>query len=566
VSERADPAVWFLLLIVVTAGTALRAFGLGMEVVLGDEMWAVRSVVGDTSVVEILRGHYGHKNAVSAPFALWYYTLMHTVGLDEWGFRLPMLVSGLLLLAVCWGFTRRRFGALEALAVVGLVAFSPAFVLYSRFARPYGAIALLSFAAWAAWLEWRDTRDARWGLASALAGAVAIYLHPIAAPAMVAVWGLGFASDAWNAGRERNGYAWRRSLAWMSLGCGLTLLLYLPSASVSLDFATRKSGSDAIPLATWWNAVHFLLGTRSTPPALWLIGSGLLGAGLVWRTQPWAVASIACMAAASATFVAVATPRLADWGIVTGRYLIGALPGLLLLIGIGLAAQGRLVAHWASAVRGRTAAGWSAPLSVSVLLAIVACVGPLPSTRLRVQNFANHPEHYTPPYPSLRVEAMPDIYQFLASLDDAPVMEVPWPQAYLRNPYAAYQERHGQRVRTAAGGPVFREAGVRFATVIPIETLRTAELSEDYVIIHRALLDENEATVERFIPAQFAQGKGYLDRVFREARDRARDACEENPELRLAYQDRWTSVYARGPVAEQRLRDWLRESEARGRP
>lgn len=536
------PEHWGLVALAIALGVWLRAWRLGEQVFLGDEYWTTEAAAL-LEPHQFLQIHNGPM-AVSAPFAFWDWALIHSVGLEEWGLRLPMLAAGIALLPLVWSITRRHFGDLAALVAVGLTATSPILILYSRFARPYSVLAFLILLAVYAWERWAAERRAGWGGLSALAGGFAVFLHPFAGPAVAVLWLSGVTRDLVALYRGSR-VPWLYSILWPVLGTLLVAGLSLPGWRMLFLGALAKTGAGALnPAAAWWS-LHFLLGTRSAPVLVWLLASIVVGAVLAWRRQSWLTGVFAAMAVATALAVAALAPSGLDWSYVLGRYLVPALPGLLVFASVGIAAQLRWIAERLGFSAAAAAAGRALGFAATALVLGLAAVGSLPAFFLGGPNFTTDPDHHAPPFRRVDKQQIPKFYDFLAGLDGRhPVVEVPWQVEQRIAAYSVYQAHHRQPVRLVSHFPVFRLTQIRFRSVGPISQLDGDSVPGDYVILHRDLLDELGALLpdphagRRVIPPQYRD-------LFHETVRQAEAACRRNPTLHLVYQDDRITVFAR---------------------
>ncbi|HMQ30790.1 MAG TPA: TIGR03663 family protein [Chloroflexaceae bacterium] len=92
--------------------------------------------------------------------------------------RLPMAVSGILLVASAW-WLRPYVGRGGALAAAALLGFTPALLYYTRFARHDGLMVLFELWMFVGALRWIDTGRARWLYLVAASVALAIATHEL---------------------------------------------------------------------------------------------------------------------------------------------------------------------------------------------------------------------------------------------------------------------------------------------------------------------------------------------------------------------------------------------------
>jgi predicted membrane-bound mannosyltransferase len=161
---------------IILAGVWLRFWRLETQIPLGDEWWTLRAAVKH-SAGYLIAHHHG--NDYSIPLALWNRLMLTSIGLSEWSMRLPVAVTGCLVLPLAWTYSRRWTDPMTAATITALFALSPILLLYSRFARPYIGVVLASFVALIAWIRWLETGDRRSGVLAALGAGVAVFLNAV---------------------------------------------------------------------------------------------------------------------------------------------------------------------------------------------------------------------------------------------------------------------------------------------------------------------------------------------------------------------------------------------------
>jgi hypothetical protein len=185
-----------------------------------DELYHVTAALGwlETGTFSVLDGSYPRT---------WPYTVlvaqMFTVFGDDalWATRLPSVIAGSALVAVCFAWTRIRIGVTAGWIVAFAMLLWPLGIMLSQFTRFYAIHGLLSvcglLAAYEASLGgWRRPTRLALAAASAIAFALAFLLQPATAIALLALFawaGLVFALPA----------IWRSNWRWTILGAGLLL-------------------------------------------------------------------------------------------------------------------------------------------------------------------------------------------------------------------------------------------------------------------------------------------------------------------------------------------------------
>ena len=286
------------LLAPLAAGCALRLAGLARQILGGDELHAVRAALA-TPLAELLVTYQRNDNCL--PLSAFYRLLaLAGVPLTEWVLRAPVLLAGLLLLVAGPLWVHRKLGRAPAVAFAWLLALSPFLIAYSRIARSYLPVVLLSAAAAAAFWEWLATLRPRYGAAYAGLAAMAVYFHPVAAPlvcmpgafavAEILARRSGIGNPAQRAATEDLARGARRRIGWDQLatvggggwrpGGGDGLVSRARTAASLRDLVAAKHRPSELPdLAAIGETVRLLAGT-----AILAVGGAVLGQR---RWQGW---------------------------------------------------------------------------------------------------------------------------------------------------------------------------------------------------------------------------------------------------------------------------------------
>ena len=325
---------------------------------LTDDEWHAVERLQTTEGYRALFGSFGIAD-FSIPLALVYRAVAQTVGLDEFLMRLPMLVCGLLTLVLGTLWAWRRVSPGVAAFFAAFLAVSPLLVNYSRNARPYAITLLLDGVAILAL--------ARWDAARAPSARPCLrrrqLARDLAAPGQRAV-----PADA--AGlplrpRRRAGGARRRVAARPAdvragtrVGAALAAVLVPPLASDPAALGTR-TGQDLPQLATLVGALRVWTGTGSAIVVAGFVALAIAGAPVLWRAlRPEATLWLVGLAATLAA-VLVTRPAWSQHALTFARYLLPALPLLLLAAAAGVGASRRRhpLAMACRAGRGRARTG-----------------------------------------------------------------------------------------------------------------------------------------------------------------------------------------------------------------
>ena len=330
-ARRWSPTLWFVIAatLVFALGAWLRMDQLGSQTLIDDEWHAVHQLVRSSPGQFMLS--LGHAD-YSIPLTLYFWFVAQTVGLTELAMRLPSLLAGLAtLLVLPWALRGRLDG--RVLLVFGLcLAVSPLLAGYARMARPYALTLLLSFVA-LAWLDLatRGDRLRVWPACGyCIAAGVSVWLHAITAPFFMAPL-LWLALQ-----RARgHGHSWRALVLLAAMTGLLMALAVLPPLWSDFAALGSKAGKDAVRWSTLRGVWHVWLGTASPAVVVLMLVLAAFGAGPVWRasmTARWALAGLGLTLIA----VLVLRPVWIFNPLTFGRYLLPALPLLLLAVAAGL--------------------------------------------------------------------------------------------------------------------------------------------------------------------------------------------------------------------------------------
>lgn len=321
-----------LLCMVVALGAWLRLDQFAIQILIDDEWHALGQLVGGSPARILLS--FGLAD-YSIPLTLLYWYEAQWFGLSELGMRWPMLLAGLLILILFPLRTADRLGWRVALLFAALLAISPMLINYSRQARPYALTLLLGYLAHYAFLRYtiRETGRVRSGIAYALCAALAGWLHLISLPFVAAPFLLAgpLALFGW----RRDGGAALRRLVRLGLPTAmLVAALILPPMLADPGALLNKSGSDRPSLDTLQGVWHSWLGTPSAFAVLICIGLAVIGLPRVWRAEPLVRSAVVGLML-TLTMLVIAQPAWVHTPLAFARYLLPALPLLLLAVAVG---------------------------------------------------------------------------------------------------------------------------------------------------------------------------------------------------------------------------------------
>jgi Dolichyl-phosphate-mannose-protein mannosyltransferase len=300
------------------------------QTLIDDEWHAVHQVMLSSPSRFMLS--FGHAD-YSIPLTLFYWLQAQWFGLSELGMRLPMMMAGLATVALFPLALRKELGDRTVIAFAFLLACSPMLIAFSRMARPYALTLLFSFCAYACLA--RAVRDGRlrWNFAAGYIAlsTLSLWLHPITGPFLIApllaLW--------MNRLRKQERSLPLRALLILSVATGLLMAVAILPPLLSDPVAlTGKSGIDSIQTQTLVGVWYAWLGTGSTAVVLVALFFVALGIVPAWRASQlvrWALLGLAL----TATVVLITRPAWIFHSLTLARYLLPALPILLLIVAVG---------------------------------------------------------------------------------------------------------------------------------------------------------------------------------------------------------------------------------------
>ncbi|MFI4970864.1 MAG: hypothetical protein ACHP7D_11720, partial [Lysobacterales bacterium] len=244
-------------------GVFLRGYQLRSQMLVDDEWHAVRMLIRADAVG--IAAHFGLAD-YCIPLTLYYRWLYDHAALSEWSMHLPLLVSGIALLVVAPWLLRATLSLPTRALWTGLLAISPALVLYSRTARPYALLALLGVVALVAFRNWHARNGDRraWATVYLLAAFLAGWMHLLSLVFTLwpfAYYGVGALRDS--------AHAERRVTALCSLGAmfALGIATLIPLAIVLApplrnDWAAMaaKAGANSVTLESLYRTLLMQFG------------------------------------------------------------------------------------------------------------------------------------------------------------------------------------------------------------------------------------------------------------------------------------------------------------------
>jgi len=328
------------------------------QVLIDDEWHAVHEVLQRTPAAMLV--DFGWAD-YSIPLGILDWYEARWFGLSEIVLRAPMLACGLATLVVLPLYVAPRVGRATASVFAVLLAISPLLIVYSRLARPYAITLLLGWIAHGAFVRYHASSrgQARAGLVYGTATTLALWLHPIVGPFVLAplLWGALQLRRAAGAADRRQRLL---RLVWIALPTSLAIaVLVLPPMVAHPESLLGKSGVDVPNLGTLVGVWYAWLGTGYTGALVICLALAAYGAGEIWRALPEAHTGSLGIAL---TLLAVMLTRPA-WSAnpaTLARYLLPFLPLLLLAVAAGAIRAARRIATPGTGGRRVLAAGMAA--------------------------------------------------------------------------------------------------------------------------------------------------------------------------------------------------------------
>ncbi len=326
------PAWTFLIVAAALIGAYLRLDQFASQVLIDDEWHAVHQMLRRGPAAMFI--DFGFSD-YSIPLGIFDWYVSRWFGLSETAMRAPMLLCGLATLLLFPLYVARYFSYPAAAVFALLVAMSPLLVVYSRMARPYAITLLLGWVAHAAYQRYHAASRARIGagIAFGATATLAVWLHPIAAPFVLAplLWALLQLRRAgpgeWRARSVR--------LLQVALPTGVAMAaLVLPPLLANPLSMTLKTGVDSLAVGTLAGVWFAWLGTPSSVAVVVCLALAAIGAPEVWRKLPEArTATLGIVLTLLA--VGATRPMWSFMPLTVARYLLPFLPLLLLAVAAG---------------------------------------------------------------------------------------------------------------------------------------------------------------------------------------------------------------------------------------
>jgi len=496
-TERDGRGAWLVVsALALLAGIFLRGWQLGTQVLLDDEWHAINKLL-HAGFADIAT-HFGFAD-YSIPLTLYFRFLYSTIGLSEWGMRLPMLTAGIGLLVIAPYLLRAMLSRPTRVVWAGLMAISPMMVYHTRTARPYAITTLLCVVAILAFWRWWHAADRRWRwavlyiLATFLSG----WLHLITlafALTPFAYFGALALFDCAVSARRADGLRRLRDLIVLGLLTALPLAAaLLPPLLTDWASLAAKAGNDSVTLHSGYRTLLICFGIASPWLLVVMLAVAAIGVVSLWRRRPGLVSYLVFVLCVAIAAIAASHATWLQHQLNFARYIQPMVPFLLLAVAEGMI---RIL----STVR---VAAAQAGIAVAAMAGLIAA-GPMPGYLYEPNQFMGDPYFqfdydpaFNPYLTTLPHGPIPDFYRRLGQRPprSLTLVETPWSLETDSDPQPLYQAVHRQIIKIGLTTPVCGEfdygnypesaSGMRLTNFVYLSGLLRGETyGADYLVVH----------------------------------------------------------------------------------
>lgn len=429
-------------IIIVLLAFYLRVWNISGQIVMDDEMHALRAIQHDSLL--FIFSHF-YIADVCTPLALIYKFISNTIGLSEFTMRLPSLIFGLGLVIAFPLFVWRVIDAKTAFFFCVFLAISPLLIFYSRFARPYSIIAFCGPLSVFVQYYWIQKRQKRWALLYILSATLSVYFHILSIAYVCTPLLITAAISLINQKKERN----KLLLGTLYQGALFVLMLVALYAAPFFTSAQNLLGKSCDDMITYKTiAVGFSLISGTSNCALSFILLALIVSGVLILLEHDRILTIFLVAPSLTLFIAIIFSKAAiiHVPLVFVRYMIPAVPVMLLFAAIALAHF--LTITFAS----RSKAGQCfCVLILFVFFTLLYFFGPLPRLYTSPNNFTTHQSiqgNYADAFYDKKVNIPVSKFYYNLSKDNEAysIIEAPWYYYDHFNRFHMYQKIHKKSV------------------------------------------------------------------------------------------------------------------------
>jgi Dolichyl-phosphate-mannose-protein mannosyltransferase len=335
-NPECDPRTKWWLLSVVTAtaiGFLLRIYRLDTQFPTGDE-WHALIVGVNFNFSDILTSFFGGGHSI--PEALYYRVLMKVGSVTESTIYAPFVLVGTVMIGAVPFLIRNLVGRRTSAFLAWLIALSPFFLFYSRFARPYGIVAALSFVAIWNFERWVETRSSRYLVGYGMSAALSSYFHLIALPFVLTPIIVALFRDAV---LTRAGVAASiRNAILASLAAGLPIVVFLGAPVWNSFSAVAGKAAQGMPtVPSVFDGYMILVGSRELPIVIVITAFALVGVWAMIQNRQLRIFAILLLTSSAVQLVTVimSRPLAVEGPHIFARYLIPVALVLLVFTSAG---------------------------------------------------------------------------------------------------------------------------------------------------------------------------------------------------------------------------------------
>ncbi len=523
-------------------GIFLRCWRIGQIQIFGDEIHTLKCAAQKSFYW--IATHF-ETNDACIPYTLYNKFFLVTTGLTEWIMRLPVLISGILLILVCFVLIKRHANPVLAIFVVGFMSLSPYLVYLSREARPYAVTTFLFTVVCLNLIVWRKYRCPNLLNFSAVILAFGVYLHPIIIPSAFTIWLYPLAVIL----HDGSGTVGRKNYVLAStIGLIFSVFFLGPPFFSLLDGFFQKAAEGSANIATATDGLVLLHGLPIRIPLwVWISGFCIGSIGLFKKSKIEAVFLIKLLVVQMSVIYFV-QPNLAEIPWVWIRYWIHLFPILLIGFCIGIR---EIFPKYKIPMRPEIIA--------MVLLLVIYGIWHASEGNYNIEKYNCYPVHPM----NLMMPAGKKIINDVAPLSPfykKKVLNLPEKARLVESPrlysfplYGLYSRIHGKNILTAGAGNGFGQklfenhSGFCFSSIWN-EKLRSKTI-DTFWIHHKNIKEEMGLAFKKAMNISFLQPQisrfgifstRFLDLQFGE-NDALNSFAPEN--AHLIYEDNWIKLY-----------------------
>lgn len=336
-TKKLSPTDYLMLGAIILLAFALRVFQLDAQSLRGDEAAsALYASYPLANIVEISRTVDPHPPTFYISLHFWEILTGHR----EFALRFWTLIPALLSIAVIFALTRNFLGRRVAVIAAFLMAINSFHIWYSQDLRSYTWLLFIGILSSFALLKVLRHPSRKWWIVYIILSLLLIYIHYYA----LFIFVFHGVFVLWKRESRALFWRWLRAMATISLG-------FLPWFIYSWGFISKFTGDfkTVAPPTLLWRGMQAYGGGIILPTpqiSLWQLSSAafaILGGWILWRKNRQA--AVFFLLYFGITFLGIMTLSLRG-NAFTERYLLGGLPGYLVLMAVGAAWLWRQKSLW----------------------------------------------------------------------------------------------------------------------------------------------------------------------------------------------------------------------------